>query len=101
VKLIYHDELDRFIDSLQKPARAKLLRSFILLEKYGHDLGMPHVKSLQKGMYELRIRGQQKARAFFVFHHDKVVILHGFIKKTQKIPRVEWETAKKRFRNLT
>lgn len=101
MKLIYHDELDRFIDSLQKPARVKLLRSFILLEKYGHDLGMPHVKSLQRGMHELRIRGQQEVRVFFVFHHDEIVVLHGFIKKTSKTPSAEWETAKKRFKSLT
>jgi len=79
----------------------KLLRSFILLEKYGHTLGMPHVKLLEQGLCELRIRGQQEIRIFFVFRHDKIVALHGFIKKTQKTPKGELETARKRSHRLT
>jgi len=101
VKLIYYDELDRFIDSLQKPARGKLLRSFMLLEKYGHNLGMPHVKYLERGLYELRIRGQQEIRVLFIFRHDKIVAIHGFVKKTQKTPKRELEIAIKRSGGLT
>lgn len=101
MKLVFYDDTEKFIRTLQKSTIAKLLHSFDLLEKYSLNLGMPHVKSLGAGIDELRIRGQQEARAFFVFHKGEIIILHMFIKKAQKIPVAELETAKRRRLGLT
>ena len=54
-------------------------------------------KHLENGIYEIRIEvGSDIFRIFTFFDDNKlVVLLHGFQKKTQKMPRVEIERAKK------
>jgi len=47
-----------FIESLDLKSQAKVSASFDLLEKYGINLGMPHIKKLKNyGLWELRILG--------------------------------------------
>lgn len=92
----FHRDVETFIQSLEKPAIAKILRTLDLLERFGHQLGMPHSKSVASGIFELRIRGTQEVRLFYTFHKDTAVILHGFVKKINKLPIREMETAIKR-----
>ena len=101
MKIVFHSNVERFIRSLQKPTIAKLLHMLDLLEVYGKHLGMPHVKFLENGIWELRVRGRQEVRILFAFVQERVVCLHGYIKKSQRMPRAELETAKQRLRNLT
>ncbi len=100
MKLIILNEVDAFIKTLEKPIRSKWLRQLMLLEQYGQFLGMPHVKHIAQGMRELRVRGSQEIRAFFVFKDNQAIIVHAFIKKTQKTPQKEIVTAQKRSVNL-
>ena len=81
--------LGKFIKSLEKPTIAKVLRIIDLLEKFGHNLGLPHSKKVGAQLYELRIRGAQEVRLFYIFHKSRIFLLHGFIKKSQRIPRRE------------
>ena len=81
--------LEKFIKSLQKPTIAKVLRTIDLLEKFGQKLGPPHTKKISTRVFELRISGKQKVRIFYTFHKSQIFLLHGFIKKTQKIPQKE------------
>ena len=101
MKLVVHKEVDAFIETLQKPTRSKWVRHLILLEQYGKDLGMPHVRHIKGNLRELRIRGKQEVRALFVIREDEVIIVHAFIKKTQQTPRRELDTAQKRIEALT
>lgn len=93
--------LDKFIYSLEKPTIAKVLRVIDLLEKFGHNLGLPHSKKVSAQLYELRIRGAQEVRLFYIFHKSRIFLLHGFIKKSQKIPRREIRFALKKRAGLT
>ena len=94
--LIYHNGIQPFIQSLQKSSQYKLLRQIDLLEKYGHQLGMPHVRKIDDNLYELRSRGSQEVRILFCFYNQQCYLLHAFIKKTQKTPMKEIQTAIKR-----
>lgn len=86
-----------FIDKLPKIPGAKLGRQLDLLEEFGNELGMPHVKSLGDGLLELRVRGKQEVRVFYVFVvGKKIILLHGFIKKTQETPKKELDIARSR-----
>jgi phage-related protein len=86
-----------FIDKLPKIPGAKLGRQLDLLEEFGNDLGMPHAKPMGDGLLELRVRGKQEVRVFYVHVIGKrIVLLHGFIKKTQETPKRELEIARKR-----
>ena len=59
--------VESYLSSLEHPARAKLARLMDLLEKYGPGLGMPHSKMIAPGLYELRVRGQNEVRIFYMF----------------------------------
>lgn len=88
--------LQEFIESLEKPTIARTLRAIDLLETFGHRLGMPHSKKITPGLFELRIRGTQEIRIFYTFYKQKIVLLHGIIKKSNKIPSREIEIAIKK-----
>lgn len=92
----YDEEAEDFINRLQKTARSKLFRLTDLISKFGPDLGMPHSRKLDIRLYELRVRGTEEVRFFYFQKQEVIIILHGFKKKTQKIPNREIETAKKR-----
>ena len=68
-------KVERFISSLSKQAIAKVLRTIDLLEEFGNQLGMPHSKKVDAGLFELRIRGQQEIRIFYAFHKGTAYLL--------------------------
>jgi phage-related protein len=63
-------------------------------------VGMPLVKSLSGGLFEVRssLPSRRIARAFFAVDEGKLVLLHGFIKTTQKTPKSELDLARDRLR---
>ena len=92
--------LEKFISELEKPTIAKVLRTIDLLESFGQQLGMPHSKKVDKGLFELRVRGKQEVRVFYAFHDNQAILLHGFVKKSQKITKKELNTANQKLTAL-
>ena len=69
--------------------------------QYGWPLGMPLVRSLGAGLWEVRIRLDNRiARVLFVLEGATMVLLHGFIKKTQAIPKADLDLARDRLKQL-
>jgi phage-related protein len=66
--------------------------------QFGWPIGMPLVRSLQDGLWEVRstLPSQRVARLILCFHKNKIVVLHGFIKKTRKTPQEDLDLAKRR-----
>ena len=64
-------------------------------------IGRPLVGPLGDGLYELRSRleGGLSARVLFCVGKDGIVLLHGFLKKTQKVQKRELDIARERRRN--
>jgi len=96
--------VDRELSKLAKDVFAHFLRIAELLEEYGPDaVGMPHVKHLSNGLWEMRMKGKDGiARAIYVKAHERrLVVVHAFVKKSQKTPRTALETALKRAREVT
>src|SRR3989344_5071795 len=96
MEIIVDDSVERFIRTLEKETIAKTLRTVDLLEEFGHRLGMPHSKGIGGGMFELRVRDRQEARLLYGFRKNVAIIVHGFVKKSQKIPKREFATAVRR-----
>lgn len=101
MKLVIVKDVDAFIETLEKPTRSKWLRQLTLLEEYGQHLAMPHVKHIVRGIRELRVRGSQEVRAFFIVKEEQAIIVHAYIKKAQKIAQKEIVTAQRRIDRLT
>lgn len=87
-----------FLDSLPPKHHAKAIREIEVLEQFGNTLKEPYVKHIEGEIWELRIKfASDISRIFyFTWRVERMVLLHGYIKKTQKTPRAEIETAKKR-----
>jgi len=63
-------------------------------------IGMPHIRPLGNGLHEVRSRlAHGIARVLFIIDNEDMVLLHGFIKKTQKIPPEVLALAEKRRRD--
>ena len=60
-------------------------------------IGMPLVKSMGSGLWEVRSNLENKlARVLFTFHNNEIILLHGFVKKSQKTLKKDLELAKQR-----
>jgi phage-related protein len=91
------------IEALPADMQARYLRLADLIEAHGLDrIGAPHVKHLDGKLWELRITGRDGiARVIYVTPAGRrVVVLHAFVKKTQKTPRQALETAIKRLKEF-
>ncbi len=83
------------------PVERKLIGQDIKTVQWGWPLGMPLVRSLGDGLWEVRTNlPGRTARVIFCTRDEHIVLLHGFIKKTQKIPEKDIELAKQRMTKL-
>src|ERR1700749_250861 len=66
--------------------------------QFGWPIGMPLVRGLKDGLWEVRstLPSQRIARVILFFHEGMLILLHGFIKKTQKTPLDDLALAKRR-----
>ena len=71
--------------------------------QFGWPIGMPLVRSLKDGLWEVRshLPSRKIARLILCFHQKTLVVLHAFIKKTQKTPPEDLELAKRRWKEVT
>ena len=98
--LLLDSKVEKFIRELDDITYAKVIRMTELLEQYENHLGLPHSKKLMKDIFELRIQGNPAVRLLYAFRDTGAIILHGFIKKTQKTPGKELEIAIRKLKSL-
>ena len=103
----YRDEAGRepvaeFLDALPDSARAKMVRHIELLAAYGVLLKEPYTKQLRGKIRELRVADKIGAVRvlYFGFIEGRFILLHGFIKKTEKTPVREIDIAEKRMKGF-
>ena len=72
------------------------------MELFGPDLGMPHTCAMGSGLFELRLKAAEGiARVFYcTLVGKRIVMLHHFIKKSEKTPRNELEKALRRMNEV-
>lgn len=82
--------------SLNKEAKKEIGHDLCTVQ-LGWPLGMPLVRSLGEGLWEVRSRIPNGiARVIFKMSGGEMVLLHGFIKKSQKTPKEDLDLAKTR-----
>lgn len=84
------------------PADRKMVGDDIRDLEFAWPVGMPLCRSLGDGLWEVRSRltHGKIARVIFCIMQERAVLLHGFIKKTQKTPRQDLALALKRKREI-
>jgi phage-related protein len=104
--VFYSDRVESEIASLSPGFVARFVARFIRyaerMEIYGPDLGMPHIKAMGDGLFELRLKsGEGIARVFYCTRIGRrIVMLHHFIKKTEKTPAKELLIARTRMKEI-
>ena len=91
--------VDHELETLPADIRSRFVRVSRLLEQFGpQDVGMPHIKSLGAKFWEIRASGRDGiARGIYIYASGKkIIVLHVFMKKTQKTPSTALEIATKR-----
>lgn len=80
----------------------KIIGQDIATVEYGYPIGMPTCRSLGNKLEEIRsdISDKRIARVIFSVKYDYIILLHGFIKKTQKTPKSEIDLAAKRLKEI-
>ena len=91
------EPVKEFLKTLDDKLMAKMVKTIELLAVNGTDLREPYSKPLRNGIFEVRAKeGTDAARVLYFFVIGKKIILtNGFVKKTQKTPAKELETAEK------
>lgn len=105
-EIVFYDKPDgsepvkEFLLSVDLKMRAKIFRTIDLLAENGTALRMPYSEHLEDGIFEIRVKsGSDISRVLYFFVIGrKIVLTNGFVKKTQKTPKIEIELAKK-YRN--
>jgi len=98
----YSEQVQSDILSLPASLQARYIALTQRMLEHGPNLGLPHTDAFGGGLFELRLKAKEGiARVFFCTVIDcEIVMLHCFVKKTQKTPRKELEIAKTRMKEI-
>ena len=87
-----------FVNGLPTKEQAKARNMFRLLHEFGIALGMPHARHIEGKLWELR--SGTIGLFYFVFTDRRLVILHGYRKRSGKAPKQENEISIRRMEEL-
>jgi phage-related protein len=98
----YSVEVEDDILSLPDTLAARYVVLTRRMAAVGANLGSPHTDSFGDGLFELRLKGAEGiARVFFcTLIGRQIMMLHSFVKKSQKTPLREIEVARKRMKEV-
>ncbi len=92
-----------FVDSLSPEGKARYIFITKLMKDYGINVREPYVKQItgHRKLFEIRLKDRSGISRILYFAHTgrKLVLLHGFTKKTDKTPKKEIETAEQRMKD--
>ncbi len=100
--IYYNERLESEILDLPEGLLARYLHLTDLMLEFGSNLGLPHTKAIDNGLFELRVKSKEGiARVFYCTKvGKKIIMLHSYIKKSQKIPKRELKIAKSRMNEV-
>jgi phage-related protein len=98
----YSERVQRTIDHWPIGVRAVYARITERMVAFGPNLGMPFTRSMGDSLFEIRAKGKEGiGRAFFcIVVGNEIVVLHAFIKKSDKTPLKELAIARRRLKEI-
>jgi phage-related protein len=96
----FHPRVLAGVEAWPADILADYARIVELLMEHGPNLRLPHSRAFGEGLFELRARGRSGiGRAFYCFLVGRrVMVLHAFVKKSQRTPDRELRLARKRMK---
>lgn len=94
----YNQAVMAWVEHLPVGIRAHYARITERMERLGPNLGMPYTRAMGDGLFEIRVGGREgSARiCYCTIVGSQIMVLHGFIKKSQKTPGKDLALARAR-----
>jgi len=94
----FNESVENDILSMPPYIQARMLKLLELIEKHGANLGSPHTEPMGDGLFEVRAKAKEGiGRSLYCYMKGRhIVILHAFVKKSNKTPKNELDLARKR-----
>lgn len=95
--------VERYIDAIDnKEERAEILSLLKGIQENGTDAVGVEFRQIEGKLWELkiRLRGHQHRIFYVVLKSNEMVLLHAYLKKTQKAPLKELQVAKQRMKTI-
>jgi phage-related protein len=101
----YDERLEEWLETIPADIKAKMLRIVDMLVIFGpHNVREPYVKHVegQRKLFEIRAKGKDGiARVFYcTISGQRIILLHGFTKKSDKTPKKEIDIAVRRMQEV-
>lgn len=98
--VFYNDRVESEIAKMSPGFVARFVRYAERMEIYGPGLGMPHTKAMAYSSFASK-QAKELPRVFFCTRIGRrIVMLHHFIKKTDKTPAKELSIARTRMKEI-
>jgi phage-related protein len=95
-----HEPVREWLKSLPRDDR-RAIGEDIKTAQYGWPLGMPLIRKMERGLWEVRSNiSTGIARVLVTVQGAMMILLHGFVKKSQKTPPNKLDTARRRLNNV-
>ncbi|MDS1140119.1 type II toxin-antitoxin system RelE/ParE family toxin [Pusillimonas sp. SM2304] len=98
----YSEDVQADLLALPVTLKARYIALSLRMTTHGPNLGAPHTKVFGEGLLELRLKGAEGfARVFYcALVGRRIVMLHGFVKKSKKTPPKERRIAQNRLKEI-
>ncbi len=98
----YNDKVEVQTLNLPSGILANFLHIAEMIEELGPNLGKPYVGALGAGLFEIRAKGKEGIgrSVYCMVKGREIVILHSFVKKSQKTPKKDLDLARKRMKEI-
>ena len=100
--IYYSDQVQEDVLALPDTLQARYIGLTARMIEHGSNLGLPHTDALGGGLFELRLKGAEGiARVMYCLMIERqILVLHVFVKKTQKTPPRELRIARQRMKEF-
>lgn len=98
----FYDGVDEAILDMPPKIQARILRLLEMIEEHGANLGSPHTEPMGDGLFEIRAKAKEGiGRGLFCYMDGpNIIVLHAFVKKSQKTPKSELKMARTRMKEV-
>ena len=98
----FNEDLQRTILAFPAGIQARYVHLTRRIRTFGPNLGMPHSRAMGEGLFELRMKSKEGiGRVFYCNLPDqRVMMLHAFVKKSEKTPTKELKIAYDRMKEV-